>query len=62
MGCIAAVTPHLDNVQGVQSWNVDLQDPQRVLTVTLEPSATVEAVQQALKDAGYSGEVLSAGA
>lgn len=60
MGCVTTVTPHLDKLEGLRSWSVDLQDPQRILTVDLAPSTPIESVQQALREAGYSGEVLPA--
>lgn len=59
MGCVAAVTPHLNKAEGVHSWQVDITDADKVLTVELESEEAKAAVQQALEDAGYKGEVLS---
>lgn len=49
--CIRAVTPFLNEVEGVQSWEVDIADPKKKLTVfgDVKPSAVINAV----KDAGY---------
>ncbi|GAB4195021.1 MAG: hypothetical protein OHK0057_16940 [Thermoflexibacter sp.] len=33
MGCIAQVTPFLNAATNIQSWEVDIQHPEKVLTV-----------------------------
>ena len=53
--CVAKVTPHLDKVEGVESWEVDLNDPNRILTVALE-SGKETKVREAVEDAGYTVE------
>ena len=35
-GCIAAVTPHLDKAEGIKNWEVDTNNPDKVLTVEVE--------------------------
>lgn len=52
--CVAKVTPFLNEVAGKDSWQVDLKDPARVLTVNTE--APAEKVVEALQKAGYKGE------
>ncbi|SKC85417.1 heavy-metal-associated domain-containing protein [Ohtaekwangia koreensis] len=53
-GCVEKVTPHLDAAVGEQNWEVDLNDPAKVLTVTAD---TNEAkVKEALEKAGYKAE------
>ena len=54
--CVAKVTPYLDESVGADQWQVDLNDPQRILTVTGQPDA--EKVKDALKNAGYKAEKL----
>lgn len=34
--CLAKVTPKLNEQSDIQSWSVDLQDPERTLTVETE--------------------------
>ena len=55
-GCVAKVTPHLDEALGTNNWEVDLSDPSRTLKVKVETSET--SVQQALAKAGYHAEAL----
>ncbi|HNW51200.1 MAG TPA: heavy-metal-associated domain-containing protein [Prolixibacteraceae bacterium] len=52
-GCIAKVTPQLNQIEGIDRWDVDLTDPLKVLTVEaddIEP----ETIEDALKRVGYS--------
>ena len=53
-GCVAAVTPHLNEVAGENNWEVDLADDRRVLAVSADVPVT--KVQEALTRAGYKGE------
>ncbi len=56
-GCIQAITPHLNKVSEIKLWNVDLANPDRLLTVegeNLDPSKIVTALQQA----GYKAELV----
>lgn len=58
-GCIAAVTPFLTKVQGIESWEVDTVNPDKILTVhtdNLDP----EDVLTAIKAAGYNAESIPA--
>ena len=55
--CVQTIEPFLDRIDGVERWNVDLQDPDRVLSVygTVAP----ELVAAALDQAGYTAEHLN---
>ncbi|TNE48315.1 MAG: heavy-metal-associated domain-containing protein [Bacteroidetes bacterium] len=59
MGCVNTVTPFLNQAAGIQHWEVDLQDPNRVLTVDLEDGSQPMVVKEALKEAGYTAEELA---
>lgn len=56
MGCVATVTPFLNKTEGIKSWEVDLKNPDRILTATVADDNAIAALQQALENAGYSGE------
>ena len=51
-GCIAAVTPFLDKVNGIEKWEVDTADLDKVLTVTCNLIDTL-SIENAVKEAGY---------
>ena len=56
-GCIATVTPHLNQVKGIISWNVDTIDPLKIMTVeTVGVSA--EEITSVMKTAGYQAELI----
>lgn len=49
-GCIARVTPALNNTKGIEKWSVNILTPEKILTVeteTLEASDVVAAVEKA---------------
>jgi len=57
-GCVATVTPSLNAVEGVESWQVDTADPNKILTVQAE-TATAADVRKAVEAAGYKAESLN---
>ena len=57
-GCVATVTPELDKVAGENKWKVDLESPDRILTVSTEEGKET-IIQEAVRKAGYKAEKLS---
>jgi copper chaperone len=57
--CIKSVTPFLNALESIEAWEVDTNNPEKVLTVnTEETAATVEAaVLDALQHAGFKAAV-----
>lgn len=55
-GCVATVTPGLNEAVGANNWQVDLQSPDRVLTVTTNDTNKEKDVIKKLQDAGYKAE------
>ena len=55
-GCVAKVTPFLNDALGEDNWEVDYNNPSKILTVVGEndPGRVVHAVEKA----GYKAEVL----
>lgn len=53
-GCVAKVTPFLNEALGEGKWEVNLDDPARVLSVTGEKDES--KVVKALEKAGYKAE------
>lgn len=53
-GCIAKVTPHLNETVGEGKWEVDLNTPAKVLTIASETDAA--KVKEAVEKAGYNAE------
>ena len=57
-GCIATVTPYLNQVNGIVSWNVDTTDPLKIMTVETE-GINAEEITSIMKTAGYQAEFIS---
>jgi len=57
-GCIAAVTPALNNLDGLEKWEVDTTNPDKVLTIQGKEELTPQQVVSALKEKGYNAEQL----
>ena len=55
-GCVATVTPGLNEAVGANNWQVDLQSPDRVLTVTTNDTTKENDVIKKLQEAGYKAE------
>lgn len=53
-GCLAKVTPALNETVGEDNWEVDLQDPNKTLTVVAD--ASENEVVAAIKEAGFEAE------
>ena len=56
-GCEEKVKPHLDKLEGVLNWKVDLDSPEKVLLVELDGANELDIVE-ALNKAGYTGEAM----
>ena len=57
-GCVAKVTPKLNEVKGIKSWNVDTNNPNKVLTVEADGISDKE-VKDAVSKAGFKIEELN---
>ncbi len=53
-GCLAKVTPLLDEAVGAENWSVDLQSATKTLTV--KGNATADKVVAAVQGAGFKAE------
>jgi copper chaperone len=52
-GCVAKVTPKLNEAQGILSWKVDTENPDKVLTVQTNDLPR-ESVINIVKKAGFN--------
>lgn len=55
-GCVAKVTPFLNEALGEDNWEVDYNNPAKILTVAGEKD-NIEVIQ-AVEKAGYKAEAL----
>ena len=54
-GCLATVTPYLNQLEGLEKWSVDLGDPNRILTAEIS-GISVEEVIAVIRKAGFHAE------
>ena len=55
MGCVAKVTPELNQVTAIENWKVYIQNKEKILTVTAS-SEKEEEIIQAVEKAGFKIE------
>lgn len=53
-GCIAKVTPHLNEAAGENNWNVDTANPAKILSVVA--NASESKIKEAVEKAGFKIE------
>ncbi len=56
--CIAKVTPYLDANNEIKHWEVDTQNPNKILTVETN-NLSDEMVKEIVQHAGYKAEPLN---
>lgn len=49
--CIRSVTNFINDVDGIEKWEVDTDNPDKILTV--DGNTTKEAIIEAVEDAGF---------
>ena len=54
-GCVARVTPSLNETIGENNWQVDTQNPNKILTVSSEEINKSEVIK-AVEKAGFKAE------
>ena len=58
-GCLEKVTPYLNETAGEDNWEVDIQTPEKVLTVATDKDITEQEIVKAVVEAGYKIEKLN---
>lgn len=54
-GCVAGVTPALNEAVGEDNWKVDIQNPEKILTVVTEGTSAQDIIK-AVQKAGFTAE------
>lgn len=55
--CIKSVTPYLNELDNIDTWKVDIENPDKVLEVVLDDD-NQELVIEAVKKAGFNIEAI----
>ena len=56
-GCIDTVTPHLNALTGVQQWEVDTANPDKILTLLVDGTKASQ-IKETVHQAGFQAEKL----
>jgi copper chaperone CopZ len=57
-GCVGKATPYLNNIAGDNNWEVDVQNPDKILTVISGGTVNPEEIIKAVQESGYKAESL----
>jgi copper chaperone len=57
-GCLAKVTPFLNEEKGIENWEVDIFNPEKTLTVKTE-QVDQKKVIETIEKAGFKAELVS---
>ncbi len=57
-GCVATVTPILDEAQGICHWDVDLEDENKLLTIH-STGVTSEEIIRRIGEVGFKAEEIT---
>lgn len=57
-GCIAAVSPHLNNIPEIARWEVDTDNPEKILSIATTAPLDPQRVISTLEKAGYVAKAL----
>ncbi|ETZ22981.1 heavy-metal-associated domain-containing protein [Pedobacter sp. V48] len=55
-GCIATVTPHLNGLNKIDNWEVDIENPDKILKVEADNELKAAEIIGTLEKAGYKAE------
>lgn len=55
--CVRAVTPHMNKLEGVTSWEVDTENPDKILEVKSD-CLDATTVKETVEKAGFKAEQL----
>lgn len=60
-GCINTAKPYLEQLENIESWNVEDKKDHKELVITASDSLDKEDVKRAVSQAGYSAEEKNSG-
>ena len=55
-GCVRGVTPVLNDHKSIKNWKVDLESPDRILTVETDDSVSPAEVSRTVAEAGFTAQ------
>ena len=59
-GCMYAIKPYMDGIEGIKSWDVDLESKDKIVKVEADTSSIGDlqkAIEKGISEAGYKAEI-----
>ncbi len=57
-GCVSTLIPFMNELKGIQTWNIDLENENNTLNINTDNSLNKEDIINAVAKAGYKAESL----
>lgn len=57
-GCVSSLMPFMNELKGVQKWDLDLGSDKKILTVNAEDFLGEKEIIDAVAKAGYTAEMI----
>ncbi|PKP29629.1 MAG: hypothetical protein CVU00_14735 [Bacteroidetes bacterium HGW-Bacteroidetes-17] len=57
-GCVSSLMPFMNELKGVQKWDLDLASEKKILTVKAEDFLEVKDIISTVAKAGYTAEII----
>lgn len=55
--CVDKVKSQLNDLDVIEAWSLDLEDPDRILTVVMDEEGDIAVIESIFTDAGYVAEI-----
>jgi len=56
-GCIASVTPYLNAMKGIEKWEVDIANPNKILSVQTD-NLNADEIMKTIEKLGFKAEII----
>ncbi len=57
-GCVSALMPFMNELKGVQKWDLNLEDENKTLNIETDDSLDVQEIIKTVAKAGYTAKLL----
>jgi copper chaperone len=55
-GCVSALMPFMNELKGIQNWNIDLENENKTLIINSDNSLSEKEIIETVSKAGYTAE------
>ena len=55
-GCVSALMPFMNELKGIQNWNIDLESENKTLIINSDDAVSENEIIETVSKAGYTAE------